>query len=79
MWNTETHLGPAFCVPNESVIAYWNTDGEFRKALQQVQEGHPELISSDLEVGELYHINRSLRRGVTSRATELKYHRRLST
>ena len=34
-------------------------DGEFHRALQQVQEGHPELISSDLEVGELYHhINR---------------------
>ena len=40
-------------------------DGKFHKALQQVQEGHPELISSDTEVWELYHINRSLRRGVT--------------
>ena len=72
MWNTEGNLGPAFCVPNGSVIAYRNTDGEFHKALQQVQEGHPELILLDLEVGELYHIKRSLRRGVTSRATELK-------
>jgi len=47
-------------------------DGEFHKALQQVQEGHPELILLELEVGELYRINRLLRRGVTSRATELK-------
>ena len=48
-------------------------DGEFHKALQQVQEGIPAvLISSEIEVGDLYHINRSIRRGVTSRATELK-------
>jgi len=68
-------LGPAFCVPNGNVIAYRNTYCEFFKALQQVQEGHPELISSELEVGDLYHINRSLRHGVTSRATELKLSR----
>ena len=30
------------------------------------------MISWDLVVGELYHINRSLRKGVTTRATELK-------
>ena len=66
------NLGPAFCVPNGNVISYRNMDGEFHRALQQVQEGHPELISWDLVVGELYHINRSLRKGVTTRATELK-------
>jgi len=57
-------LGPAFCVLNGNVIAYRNMDCEFHKALQQVQEGHPELISSELEVGDLYHINCSLRRMV---------------
>jgi len=62
-------LGPAFCVLNGNIIAYRNMDCEFHKALQQFQAGHPEL---ELEVGNLYHINRSPRRGVTSRATELK-------
>lgn len=65
-------LGPAFCAPNGIVISYQNMDWEFHKALQQVQEGHTELISSELEVKELYHINRSLRCGVTFRVTELK-------
>jgi len=55
-------LGPAFCVSNGNVIACRNMDGEFHKALQQVQEGHPQLISLEPEVGELYHITRSLRR-----------------
>ena len=72
IWNTQGNLGPAFFVPNGSVTAYWNMDGEVHNALQQVQEGHLELISLELEVGELYHINRSRRRGVTSRATEFK-------
>jgi len=40
-------------------------DCEFHRTLQQAQKGNPELIGKDLEVGELYHINRSLRRGVT--------------
>ena len=64
-------LGPAFCSPSGYVLSYRKMDWEFHKALQQVQEEHPELIATGLEVGELYHINRSLRRGVTSRATEL--------
>jgi hypothetical protein len=64
-------LGPAFCSQSGYVLSYRKMDWEFHKALQQVQEVHPELIAMGLEVGELYHINRSLRRGVTSRATEL--------
>jgi hypothetical protein len=63
-------LGPAFC-SQSGVLSYRKMDWEFHKALQQVQEENPELIAMGLEVGELYHINRSLRRGVTSRATEL--------
>jgi hypothetical protein len=65
--------GPAFCDENGSVLSYSVLNGWFHDKMLKIQEAHPELISSDLDVVESYNLYRSLRRGATSRATALNY------
>jgi hypothetical protein len=45
----------------------------FHEELIKIQETQSALIPLDVKVTEVYNIYRSLRRGATSRATELNY------
>ncbi len=65
--------GPAYCSAKGKAISYKEMNMEFHLALRRVQKERPDLISDDVEVEEVYNIYRSLRRGATSRATELGY------
>lgn len=65
--------GPAFCDQTGVVLAYGYVNGLFHTKLERIQESHPELIPSNLDVGETYNIFRSLWRGATSHAVELNY------
>jgi hypothetical protein len=42
----------------------------FHDLLREIQEDRPDLISAEVEVGEVYGFYRSLRRGVTTWARE---------
>lgn len=69
-----THsLGPAFCDKEGQVLPYSFVNELFHAELELVQDAHPNLIPSSVEVGDIYNLFRSLRRGATSRATELNY------
>ena len=65
--------GPAYCDSKGKAMSYKEMNTEFHSALRKVQKERPDLISDDVEVEEVYNIYRSLRRGATSRATELGY------
>jgi hypothetical protein len=65
--------GPAFCDEEGQVLSYGYINDLFHEELMRVQESHSDLIPSSLIVSEVYNIYRSLRRGATSRATELNY------
>jgi hypothetical protein len=71
--NKVTHPGPAFCDEQGLVLSYSYMNELFHEELMKVQETHPELISKDVNVADMYNIYRSLRRGATSRATALNY------
>ena len=64
--------GPAFCYPNGKLLSSLDVDLEFHGSLEKVQIDYPNLIEEGLDVRESYSIFRSLRRGSTSRAAELK-------
>ena len=64
--------GPAFCYPNGKLLKSLDVDLEFHGALEKIQIEFPSLIEESLDVREAFSIFRSLRRGSTSRATELK-------
>jgi len=64
--------GPAFCYPDGKMMKSLDVDLEFHEALEKVQTEHPQLIEQGLDIRENFSIFRSLRRGSTSRATELK-------
>lgn len=64
--------GPAFCHPNGQMVRALDVDLEFHAMLERVQEESPHLIEPGIDVRESFSIFRSLRRGSTSRATELK-------
>lgn len=65
--------GPAFCDEKGQVLNYSYVNDLFHEELTKVQESHSELIPNNVTVSEIYNIFRSLRRGATSRATELNY------
>ena len=64
--------GPAFCCPDGTLLRSMDVDLEFHASLERIQIECPHLIEPGLEVRETFSIFRSLRRGSTSRATELK-------
>jgi hypothetical protein len=65
--------GPAFCDERGFVLSSSEMNDWFHAELIRVQESHSDLIQNDLDVTEIYNIHRSLRRGATSRASELNY------
>lgn len=65
--------GPAFCDEKGMVLTYSRVNGWFHDELVQVQNTHSGLIQPEIDVTETYNIYRSLRRGATSRASELNY------
>jgi hypothetical protein len=65
--------GPAFCDEQGQVLSYGYVNDLFHEEVIKVQEMHSELIARDVTVADIYNIYRSLRRGATSRATELNY------
>jgi hypothetical protein len=67
------HPGPAFCDTQGFVLAYNVMNAWFHEEIQKVQEAHSDLIQREVDPFETYNIYRSLRRGATSRASELNY------
>jgi hypothetical protein len=65
--------GPAFCDEKGMVLTYSRVNGWFHDELVRVQNTHSGLIQPEIDVTETYNIYRSLRRGATSRASELNY------
>ncbi len=65
--------GPAICRDNGFVISYSEMNYLFHKELEGVQQRRRDLIPSDVDVAEHWNIYRSIRRGATVRATELKF------
>lgn len=65
--------GPAFCDGNGEVLPYQYMNHLFHEELIKVQEAHPDLIQPEVEVADTYNLFRSLRRGATSRASNLNY------
>lgn len=65
--------GPAFCDTDRTVVSYSHLNKLFHSELVKVQDTHSDLISEEVEVTEVYNLYRSLRRGVTTRATQLNY------
>jgi len=64
--------GPAFCSSSGNVIRSQDMENGFHSQLELVQEQRPDLINQNLDVRENYSsIFRSLRRGSTSRTSEL--------
>jgi hypothetical protein len=71
--NDTRYPGPAFCDEKGTVLAYGFLNGCFHDELGKVQNTHSGLIHPEVDVTETYNIYRSLRRGATSRASELNY------
>lgn len=71
--NDGAQPGPAFCDEHGHILTYSYVNNLFHEELIKVQEIHTDLISSGVIVSDIYNIYRSLRRGATSRATELNY------
>lgn len=65
--------GPAFCDERGFVLSSGKVNELFHEELIKVQEAHSGLIHREVDVTEIYNIHRSLRRGATSRASELNY------
>jgi hypothetical protein len=66
--------GPAsFCDERGFVLASSQMNEWFHDELTRIQEAHSELIQKEVDVANVYNIHRSLRRGATSRASELNY------
>ena len=65
--------GPAYCDQKGKAVSYKEMNAEFHLALRKVQKERPDLIADDVDIEDVYNIYRSLRRGATSRATELGY------
>lgn len=68
------HPGPAFCDSQGFVLlAYSVMNSWFHEELAKVQESHLDLIQREVDLAETYNSYRSLRRGATSRVSELNY------
>jgi hypothetical protein len=66
-------VGPAFCDQKGFVLSYQYMNGLFHRELMRIQDAYPELVPPEVEVAETYNLFRSLRRGATSRASDLNY------
>jgi hypothetical protein len=62
--------GPAFDDGNGNIIASGIYETLFYEVLREIQEDRVDLISADVDVGEVYGFYRSLRSGVTTWARE---------
>lgn len=71
--NDTSAPGPAFCDKQGNVLSYSFMNSLFHEELQKVQDLHPDEIPPEVDISETYNLYRSLRRGATSRATELGY------
>jgi hypothetical protein len=65
--------GPAFCDTEGTVVSYSYLNKLFHSELVKVQDTHSDLIPEEVEVTEVYNLYRSLRRGATTRTTQLNY------
>ena len=63
--------GPVLCNEDGSLINAYEIDAEFHRQLVKIQEGRPDLLHNRVNVETEFSIFRSLRRGSTSRATEV--------
>jgi len=67
-------LGPAFCKSsNGFVMTQRDMNALFHGELEKIQERRRDLIPSKIDVCEHWNVYRSMRRGATVRATELKF------
>ena len=65
-------LGPAFCNVDGEMLKYGWIDERFVEELQKVQKTHSHLIDASIEVDENFSIFRSIRKGSTARAVDMK-------
>ena len=65
-------LGPAFCDRHGDMLPFAWVDERFVEEVKQVQLSHPQLIESSIDVEEKNSIFRSIRKGSTARATDMK-------
>jgi hypothetical protein len=70
--NEKRGLGPAFCDPNGETIKYSWMDENFIERVKRAQNTHPHLIDQSIDVGEHFSIFRSIRKGSTARAVDMK-------
>ena len=64
--------GPAFSDKEGKVLSSRFMNERFHDLLEQVRDDHPEFFKDDVEIREVYSIYRSLRRGSTARAVDMK-------
>ena len=64
--------GPAFCDRAGNKLTSKQIQSIIIKYLKIIQDKHPDLISSDINVQEEYGISRSFRRGATTHAKNQK-------
>ena len=66
-------VGPAFCrVVDGTSMTSTEINEQFHHLLEQVRETDEYLLPHSLDLGEDFNIFRSLRRGSTARATDMK-------
>ena len=64
--------GPAFCHPNGSSYTSVEMNDHFHTLLEDVQSFREDLLPTSVDIHEDYNIFRSLRRGSTARATDMR-------
>ena len=62
--------GPALCNERGELLSPSLVESSILDCLSEIQESDPETIGSDVQIGEVYGIFRSYRRGATTRARE---------
>lgn len=78
MWEKRNLMtGPAFCDPKGLVLSSSDFDQELHRVLVSIQIDMPDLIDKSISVEDRFSIYRSLRRGATTRATELEIDERI--
>jgi hypothetical protein len=65
--------GPALCDEDGYVLPQAELNEELFRALEKVQEQEPNYITEDTKIRQVYSVDRSHRRGATSRALALNY------
>ena len=70
MIREEKFNGPAICTLDGHLNVSSMINSEFKSGLTKIQEMHPHLIKSSVDVYEVYNIRHSLRRGSSSTARE---------